>query len=201
MTPIVDGSIHHFGATGLSNALAVLGDEETWSSWDHITGEAFDGPLAGRRLPWWGITMTTAQAARVEQPDLRVLISDFRSLASRVIGAASGNRIGGRGFIPPGMGLTMHAPPDPRLPKLTQGLGVIDGEAARFYPMAALMHGPVRDRWNDRTLVVTRGELDGVPRARWEDGTEPAMQLLSRWYGFSFTWPDCTVLEQGTEPA
>jgi hypothetical protein len=179
--------------------MSVLGDEQTWSSWDHITGEAFEGPLAGQRLPWWGITMTTAGAARTERPELRVLVSDFRSLMSMLIKAFSGNRIGGKGSLAPGMGRTMHAPPDPRLHKVAQGLGVIDGDAARFYPVAALMDGPVRDRWGDRTLVVTRRELDGVPRAEWEDGGEPPMQLLSRWYGFSFTWPDCTIW--GQEPA
>lgn len=178
----------------------MLGDEQTWSSWDHVTGEAFDGPLAGRRLDWWPVQLTTVEAARQERPEVRVLVSEHRSLLSTFVKALSGRRIGGKGAMPPGFRSTMHAPPDPRLPKLTQGLGVIDGDQARFYPIAALLPGPVEDRWDDRTLVVTRRELDGVPRAAWKDGGEPPMQLLSRWYGFAFTWPDCTVLGQGAAP-
>ena len=174
----------------------MLSDEQTWSNWDHITGEAFDGALAGQRLDWWPVQLTTVAAARREHPQVRVLVSDHRSLLSTFVKAATGNRIGGRSMIPPGFRNTMHAPPDPRLPKLAQGLGVIEGDAARFYPIPALLDGPVEDPWNGRTLVVTRRELDGVPRAEWKDGGEPPMQLLSRWYGFSFTWPDCTILGQ-----
>lgn len=171
----------------------MLSDEQTWSSWDHITGEAFAGPLAGRRLDWWPVQLTTVGAARQERPQLRVLVSTHRSLVSTFLKATTGNRIGGWSIIPPRFGKTMHQPPDPRLPKLTQGLGVIDGDRACFYPVSALLDGPVEDRWDDRTLVVVKRELDGVPRATWKDGGEPPMQLLSRWYGFSFTWPDCTV--------
>ncbi len=175
----------------------MLGDEETWSSWDHITGEAFAGEHAGQKLDWWSIQLTTVEAARAERPDLRVLVSDFRSLKAMAAGLLGRRSIHGKGFIPPPFKRTMSSPPDPRLDRLVQGLGVIDGDRARFYPMQDFMAGPVEDAdWGDRTLILVRGAVDGVPRATWADGSEPPMQLLSRWYGFSFTWPDCSVWGQ-----
>ena len=133
------------------------------------------------------------QAAREERPDLLVHVSDYRSLKAAFMKRVSGGRIHGKGFIPPPFRLTMSSKPDPRLPKLCQGLGVVDGDVPRFYPMQDLMDGPVEDAWGERGLRVVRGAIDGVPRAAWVHGGEPPMQLLSRWYGFSFTWPDCAV--------
>jgi len=188
--------VHWFGATGLANGLAVLGDEETWTSWDHMTGEAFDGPLKGRDLEMFPIRYTTVGAMRIEHPDLRVHLSDYRSVGMAFMSKVRGKNIGARGLIPPPFYATMSSPIDPRLPKLTNGLGVIVGDEARYYPMASVAT-PVEDPWDERTLRVSLGEVDKVPSAVWTDGGEPPMQLFTRWYGFSFNWPQSAIYGHG----
>ncbi len=157
-----------------------------------MTGECFEGEHEGTRLDWWSIRHTTLTGARAEWPDLRVHVSNFRSLGQRFMTATGKNYIGRKGFIPPPFHATMSAPIDSRLPKLTQGLGVIvDGEG-RYYPMASVGEG-ICDVWGDRVLLVAPGEHDGVPQALWSEGSEPPMQMLTRWYGFAFNWPGCAI--------
>lgn len=97
--------------------------------------------------------------------------------------------------IPPHFRLSMSKAIDGRLPKDKQGLGVIgDHNKGKFYPLSLLpMQEVVQDEWNGRILLIERGAIDGVPNARWADGGKPPMQLLSRWYGFSFTYPNCDI--------
>lgn len=157
-----------------------------------MTGECFAGAHEGRRLGWWSIRHTTVAAARIEAPELRVHVSDFRSLGQRVFSALGSDYIGRKGFIPPPFRATMSAPIDKRLPKLTQGLGVVVGDEGRYYPVASVGAG-IRDPWGDRVLLVRPNPHDGVPNAVWEDGADPPVQMLSRWYGFAFNWPGCAV--------
>ena len=89
---------------------------------------------------------------------------------------------------------TMAGEVDGRLPKMTQGLGVIVDEIGKFYPMSVLEKGEsVEDVWLERPLRITRGAIDGVLTAVWLDNDEMPMQLLSRWYGFSFTYIGCDI--------
>jgi hypothetical protein len=189
----VNGTVHHFGATGFSNGMAVLGDRETRTDWDHITGEAFKGPLAGHQLDAWAIRMMTVQSALEEWPEMDVSLSTHRSFRRWLAQKIYPRFLQSRGFIPPPFFLSMSAPIDPRLDKLTQGLGVIVGKQARFYPLSAIPAGGVSDDWGGRTLRVEKNPLDGVPRARWADSADEPFQLLSRWYGFAFTYAGCDV--------
>jgi hypothetical protein len=96
----------------------------------------------------------------------------------------------GRGFLPPWFRGTM-APADARLPPMTHGLGVVVGGIQRFYPMARLKEGRT-DVLAGRTLRIQIDPEDGMPKATWDDGSRP-MQIFSRWYGFSYTYPDCEL--------
>ena len=91
----------------------------------------------------------------------------------------------------------MHSKIDPRLPKGEQGLGVMNGvDHGKFYPMRAIPKGgAIEDQWLDRPLRIERGAIDGVPFAHWVDNNESPMQLLTRWYGFSFTYPNCDIYQ------
>jgi len=189
----VNGKIHHFGAIGFSNGLAVLGDRETRTHWDHITGEGFKGPLAGCQLDAWSIRMTTVQSALEEWPGLEISLSTHRSFRRWLAQKIYPRFLQSRGFIPPPFFLSMSTPIDPRLDKLTQGLGVVVGKQTRFYPLRAIPAEGVDDDWGGRILHVEKNLLDGVPRARWVDSNEEPFQLLSRWYGFAFTYADCDV--------
>jgi hypothetical protein len=191
----VNGNVHHFGAIGFTNGLAVLADYETYTHWDHITGEAFAGPLAGTRLDVWSIQMTTVAAAQAAYPGLEVSISRSRSFKKRLAQWMYPRFIHGRVLFPWFFYASLSEPIDPRLDKMTQGLGVIVGGQAKFYPMRLITEVGIHDDWQGRTLHITCGLLDGVPHARWAGTDEEPMQLLTRWYGFSFTYPNCEVYD------
>ncbi len=80
---------------------------------------------------------------------------------------------------------------DPRLPEMTQGLGVVIEGRARYYPLRSVPPGGLEELWGERKLRVDIGATDGVPFAEWMDNGERPFQLLSRWYGFAFTYPEC----------
>lgn len=199
----MDGNVHWFGVPGIVNGLAVLRDEESNSLWDHITGECFDGPHAGKRLPFWGIDMTTVEAELATHPDVILLKSPripfFKStMMNLAIGKEFINKEGTT--LIPMFRRSMHSAIDDRLPEGENGLGVMtDDHQAKFYPMSAIPKGgQIEDEFLGRTLIIERGAIDGVPRAKWADSDGPngngrPMQLLTRWYGFSFTYPGCDI--------
>jgi hypothetical protein len=88
---------------------------------------------------------------------------------------------------------TMQSKPDPRLPELTQGPGVIVDGRAKYYPLSAIPLNGLEDRWLNHTLRVQRSQMDSVPHAFWNNTSDEPMQLLTRWYGFSFTYPNCEI--------
>ncbi len=196
----MNGRVHWFGAAGLANGLAILADEETRSRWDHITGEAFDGPLAGQQLDVWPIEITTVDAALARYPAVKLLCSRHQSPLHWFFNFAQrGSFINRKSFLPPGFRNTMSQAVDPRLDELAQGLGVIDGDRGKFFPMASLAKGEqIDDNWRGRPLRVERRMDDGVLVARWLDDEASPMQLLTRWYGFSFTYPGCEIYEAST---
>ncbi|MEX2355925.1 MAG: DUF3179 domain-containing (seleno)protein, partial [Thermaerobacterales bacterium] len=59
MVPLIDGRVHHFGPRGLYNGLILLGDDETGSYWDHITGECVYGPLKATQMEMLPVEHTT----------------------------------------------------------------------------------------------------------------------------------------------
>ena len=195
--------MHWFGVPGIANGLAVMRDEQTKSLWDHITGECFAGPLAGERLEFWHVALTTVEAELARNPDAVLLKSNHRSLLKWLMKLAHTTFSGGKSLInrqkskiPPTFRFSMSKAIDPRLPEDEQGLGVIAADdTGKFYPLRLLAKGEVvTDVWHGRTLLIERGAIDGVPFAKWVDGSEP-MQLLTRWYGFSFTYPNCDIYE------
>ena len=187
--------VHHFGAIGITNGLAVLADRETRTHWDHITGEAFAGPLAGEQLDVWPVHMTTVAAALMEHPGVTISLSNVRSLRRIVAERLYPRFIHSPGWIPGFFYVSLSEPIDLRLDKLAQGLGVIVGRKAKYYPMGRIPPKGIRDPWLNRILCIEPGVIDSVPRATWLDTGEEPMQLLSRWYGFSFTYPGCEIYD------
>ena len=87
---------------------------------------------------------------------------------------------------------------DARLEYGAQGLGLMNETiSGKFYPIDAIEKGGfIEDEWLGRPIRVERGAVDGVPFAVYLDGDgERPMQLLSRWYGFSFTFPNCEIYQ------
>ena len=189
----MNGKVHHFGAIGLTNGLAILADRETRTHWDHITGEALSGPFTGYQLDVWSIHMTTVAAARMESPDIPVSFSEYRSLRRKLAQRLYPYFIHRKVWLPGFFYASMNEPIDPRLDKLAQGLGVIVGKKAKYYPLNQIPAEGIQDHWLGRNLCVERNAISGVPQARWQNTNEEPMQLLSRWYGFSFTYPQCEI--------
>lgn len=181
-------------AGGLYNGLVLLIDDETRTYWDHISGEALYGELAGTRLRRFPVRHTTAKAAQVRYPALEVVLADS-GLLGRLYGLFLSRRtVGTQGFFPPGFRGTMGALDD-RLPDRTQGLGVIVDDVACFYP-SDLLTRPATVDLGGRRLRVALGEDDEVPTAEPIDGQERPFQLYTRWYGFSFSFPECEIYER-----
>ena len=155
--------MHRFGVAGLANGLAVMADKESWTYWDHITGEAFKGPLAGHQLDFWPIYLTTVEAALAAHPDITISISTYRSLRFRLTRFMFRNGIKRKGWLPPGFRRTMSNEIDPRLDKMTQGLGIIVGDKAKYYPTTSIPEIGIDDPWDERTLHIERGKVDNVP--------------------------------------
>ncbi len=88
---------------------------------------------------------------------------------------------------------SMSSHVDPRLDKMTQGLGLIVGRQTKYYPMNSIPPFGLDDAWLGRILRIELGQIDGVPHASWSDSGDAPMQLLTRWYGFSFTYPQCEI--------
>ena len=179
--------MHHFSAGGLYNGLSLLIDDETRTYWDHITGEAVHGSLAGKRLDVWGIEMTTAGAALKREPGLRYYRSS-PGLRGRLMSIVE--RVMPAWFIPVFAGRTMGER-DKRLPEMELGLGVVTDAVRKFYPMRSI-GGGIEDELEGGRLRVFVGTEDSMPHALWPDETMP-MQLFSRWYGFAFTYPNCEI--------
>lgn len=178
-------------------------DQETESLWDHITGECFEGPLAGRRLDFWPVHLTNVAAELVAHPGTILLKSDYRSPITAIMKIV-GKRLnfGSEGTVlAPHFRRSMSREIDPRLPEGEQGLGVIDEQdRGKFYPVNTIpLGGVVTDEWLGRSLRIERSALDGVPTAVWVDSGDRPMQLLSRWYGFAFTFPDCEIYQPEKE--
>lgn len=191
----MNSTIHHFHPYGLLNGLVILRDKETSSLWDHITGKAIHGPLAGYQLEVWPVHMTTLKAVLAQNLETRILISNYPSLQKWIAGKLYSRFIQAKVLIPFFFRWSMQAKPDPRLPELTQGLGVIFDGNAKYYPLSAIPPEGLDDRWLNRRLQVALGRMDGVPQATWMETDQKPMQLLARWYGFSFTYPTCDIFQ------
>lgn len=194
LIPRVDDRSLSLSAGGLYNGLVLLTDDETRSYWDHISGEALHGELEGARLRRFPIRHTTVKAALGRYPALEVVLSD-PGVLGRLYGLFLSRRtVGTKGFFPPGFRTTMGVLDD-RLPDRTQGLGVIVGDEACFYPSDRLEQ-PTTVGLGGRHLRVALGQDDEVPTAEPLDGRERPFQLYTRWYGFSFAFPGCEIYER-----
>ena len=93
--------MHWFGIAGLVNGLSVMRDEETESLWDHVSGECFEGPLAGERLEFWYAALTTVAGELARHPEAILFKSDHKTFQSTFmgLGASTIMRFKNRGTV------------------------------------------------------------------------------------------------------
>jgi hypothetical protein len=171
--------------------LVLLGDNETGSYWNHITGECLHGPLKGNRLETFPIEHISVKNALNKYPNLHVALSKPPLLMKVVTPIMNIGRK--KGFLPPFFRKTMGSI-DARLPEMTSGLGVIIGETEKFYTIDSIKkhNGVIQDTIEGENITVQIDGIDHLPYALLSDNSRP-MQLFTRWYGFSLTYPNCKV--------
>ncbi len=154
MAPRVDGEVHWFAEHGLYNGLFLMRDEESGTYWDHMTGEAVYGPHVGSALDVSYLRQTTVAQILEQDPDALVALSDqaLRPNESFQLGGLLG-RIGGRLSR---MFRATVKEEDDRLPTMDLGMGLWDGEAARYYPYERIVANgkAVLDDFDGRQVVV-----------------------------------------------
>jgi hypothetical protein len=142
----------------------VMRDRETRSLWQQATGEAYEGPLTGRRLPIYPFVVTTWGAWRTAHPKTLVLAQAAQAAAYTPPGGGTPVNLyrllwdrrqqeyqdqrAARGGPPPSRLRRV----DDRLPMYEQVVGLDGGRARRAYPIDAL-----------RQQRVVNDQLGGVP--------------------------------------
>ncbi len=186
MTPEVDGRLLHFIVAGTYNGMVLIGDRETGSYWDHMTGECVYGRLSGKRLEISPLLHTTAGQALASHPRALVAIGR-QSLFERFMSTAFDwmRQRAGR-FLVPLVKSTMGAE-DKRLPRWEIGLGVWSDTAAVYYPKRVIEEkgGLVVDEFEGRRMLVYLDPRSEVPAAIFAD------TKTARWEG------DRIVLDSG----
>jgi len=197
--------------------MSIMQDEQTDTLWNHITGEALYGPLAGRRLEVSNLLQMNARQALEVEPNTEVAISSKPYWGA---GRTAGPKPAAA--LSPLFAQTIGHE-DARRPRMELGLGVWNGSVYRFYPLEALEKheaGAVIDAFAGRRLLVYVDRETGIPAALFvqggaarregtdlvvDDGSivrsgrliardgqaksaERPRQLFTRWYAFSLTF-------------
>ncbi len=154
MAPRVAGEVHWFAEHGLYNGLFLMRDEESGTFWDHMTGEAVYGPLVGSALEVSSLRQTTV--AQVLGQDSGALVA----LSDRAMRTDEQMSLGGllsriRGGLNRMFSSTVKQEDD-RRPTMDLGMGVWDGEEARYYPYDRITGNgnAVLDDFAGRQVVV-----------------------------------------------
>jgi len=220
-TPTIDGQLLHFEFRGLFNGVSLLWDRETGSYWHHVTGKALDGPMKGRQLPMYNLLMATAEQALEGDPDLVVAISDreirkgsrWSPLTDRVRMLSDRLRRTIRGEDPRrpemdiGLGVwTNDAQTYYPMEVVNDKGGFVfdrmDGRGVLIYieptanTVAALYTAATGASWDGTVLRMNNGRFvraGGLFDGDSELRAERPMQVFTRWYGFSLTFPETEV--------
>ena len=142
MIPVVNGKQEWFGARGLYDGLALLGDDTTGSYWNHITGECVYGELQGYQLEFsdHNLLYTTVRASLQSHPHAHLAYSQQglrQEVRTQFMNKASGlaRRVVGKRFLPPHFVGTLGDAEDSRLGRHIEGLGVWSETTQQYYPL------------------------------------------------------------------
>ena len=180
MAPSVDGTPHWFQEHGLYDGLFLMKDDETGTFWDHMTGEAVYGPLAGARLEVSNLLQTNVAQILDTRPDARVALSD------RILWEDERLGLGGlvssmRGKLSRMFSNTVEEE-DGRRPTMDLGMGLWEGETSRYYPYETIVEADnaVLDTFAGRRVLVY---------------LDPAAYALSAYYvdADGFDWDGSTL--------
>jgi thiol-disulfide isomerase/thioredoxin len=146
----LDGRLLSMDVPGVYNGTIILRDRETRTLWAPFSGQALEGPLAGKRLDRIPLSLTRWREWKVRHPDTGVLWGPEQARG----GHGSWYEPGKWGIVAE-MGATIEGW-DPRLPENTLVYGVrVDGASSKAYPLAAVTAARVvNDRLGEVPVVV-----------------------------------------------
>lgn len=232
LIPRVDGEVDQFTEKGLYDGLFLMADAKTNSYWNHMTGEAVYGPLAGTRLELENLLHTTVEQALAEDPETIVAISSHPGAIMRYSQAGTLASLLARIIDVPEFFPQTIAREDDRLERMDIGIGIWgDTGLARYYskvtvddnqrfvfdsfegrgtlvyydPTAHALQALYTDaegaRWDGAILRLSNGQRIEKGVLFEADGSraevERPLQVFTRWYGFSLTFPDTEIFEGG----
>ena len=229
MAPRIGDQLHTFEEHGLYDGLFLMRDDETETYWDHMTGEALYGPLTGTRLEVSNLLQSNVAQVLGDEPEAMVALSDRILWEDEQLGltgliSSMGGKLG-RMFSS-----TVDAEDD-RRPTMDLGMGIWEGEAARYYPYDVVLAAgrAVLDTFQSKKVLVfldpTAYALSAyyvdVTGFEWEDeilrlsdgsyidggvlydstdergARDRPLQVFTRWYGFSLTFPETEIYGEG----
>jgi len=185
----VDGQPLTFVPLAVFRRNMVMRDRETGTLWQHATGEALVGPLAGTALQVLGGQLTTWGSWRGDHPVTTVAVEpdewDGLLPRTRTRRLAEGTER---------VELPGEAEVDPRLPFTEDVVGVeVDGEA-KAYPVVALRErSPIGDFLGGAPITVAYDP--GSDGARVTSGGESVPFQRTRWMGWFEFHPETEVYE------
>jgi len=177
LSPVVSGKTHHFSSKGMYNGLILLGDQESGSYWDHITGECVTGPLKGYKLEEFPLLQMNVAQALSAYPDIQVAISKITFAPRTIAFFMEWSRKSKRGFLPPVFKKTMGKE-DKRRPLMDTGLGIWTNTTHRYYPMECLhkQGDALIDELDGRRVLVFIDPSSNIPCALYINATKCTWQ-------------------------
>jgi hypothetical protein len=166
------------------NSLIMM-DEETRTLWSHVSGEAMDGPLAGRRLEGLPSVQTTWEQWVAAHPQTRVLRKPEEVRSSRYASYMND---------PQRVGIFRTFWLQAIMPAKTLVHGVALGPHAVAIRDSSLAPGAERDiALGEETVTVFRA-ADGGVRARARQGKEIPVRTAF-WFAWSAFYPHTDVAQ------
>ena len=145
----MDGRTLTFHLAGINNQNFIMQDDQTGTWWQQVTGEAFLGPLEGRRLTLVPQDQLTFATWRAEAPRGRVLKPDDRIVRAGKYAPADWERDVLRYRTP--------ASADKQIPPRALVVGVAVNDGATAYPVERLTAaGATLDEVGGEPIVVVR---------------------------------------------
>jgi len=163
----VDGRRLSFEEMGIFNGVFVMKDHQTSTMWSHYTGEAFDGPLKGKRLKWVQLERGSAAQVLAEHPNAQVPKRGHMRFRGEIPQRDRAALLGSD--LPPQFVPTLPDGLAARLPLHTHGLGVAVGSEHRFYPLDGL-----------GSSAVVPDQIGGVPVVVWMRESSASAAAYSR---------------------
>ena len=169
---MVNSKTHHFSSKGMYNGLILLGDQESGSYWDHITGKCVAGPLKGYKLEEFLLLQMNVARALSSYPDIQIAISELSFMPRMIAFFMEWSRKSKRGFLPPVFKKTMGKE-DTRRRLMDNGLGIWTNATHRFYPMECLHKhgGALIDEIDGRRVLVFIDPSSNIPGALYTRAT------------------------------